>query len=135
MKCLLRKWTELLILSKEKASKDSEIIRRNEQRDRKRHTDIGFSLISGRFEPEIRPLGEALCLARLRLPVIIIKAASPTATAEQSSHLERHPVRRKIKKDRTAGQQQDDGYIKSNEEYRPKPSFWQRQIQAFKWRK
>lgn len=36
------------------------------------------------------------------------------AASEQSSHLERHPVRRKIKKDRTVGQKQDDGYIKSN---------------------
>lgn len=53
---------------------------------------------------EIRPLGKALCLACLRLPVIIIKAVSQTAAAEQSSHLERRPVRRKIKKDRATGQ-------------------------------
>lgn len=73
---------------------------------------------------EIRPLGKALCLACLRLPVIIIKAASPTATAEQSSHLERQPVRRKIKKDRTVGQKQDDGYIKSNEQCKHNPMLW-----------
>lgn len=68
---------------------------------------------------EIRPLGKALCLACLRLPVIIIKAASPTATAEQSSHLERHSTRKKIKEDRTVGQKQDDGCIKSNEQREP----------------
>lgn len=46
------------------------------------------SLIRGRLVQEIRPPSKALCLACLRLPVIIIKAVSPTATAEQSSHLE-----------------------------------------------
>ena len=74
---------------------------------------------------EIRPLGKALYLACLRLPVIIIKAAAPTATAEQSSHLERHPVRRRrrkrrMKEDMTSGQKQDDGYIKSNEQCKHK---------------
>lgn len=29
--------------------------------------------------------------------------------------MERHSVRRKIKKDRTVGQKQDDGYIRSDE--------------------
>lgn len=44
---------------------------------------------------------QGVVLSCLRLPVIIIKAVSPTVTAEQSSHLERWPLRRKIKKDRT----------------------------------
>ena len=69
---------------------------RKEQRDTARCTERGLSLISGRLEQEIRPQGKAVYLAYLRFPVIIIKAVFPTATAEQSSLLERHPVRRKI---------------------------------------
>lgn len=82
---------------------------------KKRYTDRGLSLISGRLVQEIRPLGEASCLACLRLPVIIIKAA-----AEQSSHLERHPMRTKIKEERTVGQKQD--CIKSNEQRKHNPN-------------
>lgn len=65
---------------------------------RKRCTYRSLSLIRGRLVQEIRPLGKALCLACLRLPVIIIKDVSPTATAEQSSHLERRPIRMKTRK-------------------------------------
>lgn len=114
------KKTEYCIQNK-KGPKEPDIIEKRKKRaDRTRNTDRGLSLISGRLVQEIRPLGKALYLAYLRLPVIIIKAVSPTATAEQSSHLERHPVRRKIKKDRTIGQKKD-GYIKSNEQCKPNP--------------
>lgn len=44
--------------------------------DRRRNTEGGLSLISGRLVREIRPLGKASCIACLRLPVIIIKAVS-----------------------------------------------------------
>lgn len=70
--------------------------------ERTRCRDRSPSLIRGRLVQEIRPLGKALCLACLRLPVIIIKNDSPMATAEQSSHFERSPMRMKTQKlDRT----------------------------------
>lgn len=117
------------LLEQKKQSEEPQIIgkrKKRAERQKKIHTDTGLSLISPRFMWEIRPQGEALCLACLRLPVIIIKAASPTATAEQSSHLERRPVRRKIKIDRTAGQREDDGYIPSNEECKLSCMLWRR---------
>lgn len=56
--------------------------RKEEEKSRQNKIHRDLSLISGRLVREIRPLGKALYLACLRLPVIIIKAISPMATAE-----------------------------------------------------
>lgn len=80
----------------------SQTTQRRKMAERTRCRDRSPSLIRGRLVREIRPLGKALCLACLRLPVIIIKDDSPTVIAEQSSHLERRPMRMKTQKlDRT----------------------------------
>lgn len=88
-------------------------------RKRKRRTETekdtqtrGLSFISRRLVQEIRPRDKASCLACLRLPVIIIKAVSSMAAAEQSSHLET-PSEKEDKE--RQHQKQNDGYIRSNE--------------------
>lgn len=61
---------------KTKGEKGSKLKKEEVEEDRRRNTEGGLSLISGRLVREIRPLGKASCIACLRLPVIIIRAAS-----------------------------------------------------------
>lgn len=61
---------------KDKREKRPKLKKEEVEEDRRRNTEGGLSLISGRLEREIRPLGKASCIACVRLPVIIIRAVS-----------------------------------------------------------
>lgn len=70
---------------------------------------------------EIRPLGKALYLACLRLPVIIIKAISPMATAEPFGKTSSEEEDKEGQNCWSKKNKKKDAYTESNEQCKPNP--------------